>query len=162
MQTSSSVIFRLAFGFFVHQRQLNSAATSSALNFNPNSQSEQNKAPEFRARTSPSTIMEVDSNPGPTMRPITSELNVLTRSDGSAIITQGKPHWSQVSVRFLKFSRFLCFRWIVLYCFCERTRGGQLSESRHQQSLRRSYLSAEKRTARRQRALQRKTGEKSL
>lgn len=33
--------------------------------------------------------MEVDHEEGLTMRAITSELNVLTRSDGSAIITQG-------------------------------------------------------------------------
>jgi ribonuclease PH len=26
------------------------------------------------------------------IRPITSELNILTRSDGSAIITQGEPY----------------------------------------------------------------------
>lgn len=33
--------------------------------------------------------MEVDQKEGPKMRAITSELNVLTRSDGSAIIAQG-------------------------------------------------------------------------
>ena len=34
--------------------------------------------------------MEIDQVKHQQMREITSELNVLTRSDGSAIITQGK------------------------------------------------------------------------
>lgn len=34
--------------------------------------------------------MEIDQANQQQMRVITSELNVLTRSDGSAIITQGK------------------------------------------------------------------------
>lgn len=33
--------------------------------------------------------MEIDHEEGLKLRAITSELNVLTRSDGSAIITQG-------------------------------------------------------------------------
>jgi ribonuclease PH len=33
--------------------------------------------------------MEVDKVDGPKMRAIASELNFLTRSDGSAIVTQG-------------------------------------------------------------------------
>lgn len=33
--------------------------------------------------------MEIDNQETPKIRAITSELNVLTRSDGSAIISQG-------------------------------------------------------------------------
>lgn len=43
--------------------------------------------------------MEVDQSEGLKMRAITSELNVLTRSDGSAIITQGL-HCSIVAFNF--------------------------------------------------------------
>lgn len=50
--------------------------------------------------------MEVDKAQGPKLRAISSELNVLTRSDGSAIITQGlslKIHFCIFRLTFLLF-----------------------------------------------------------
>lgn len=69
--------------------------------------------------------MEIDRNDESMLRAITSELNCLTRSDGSAIITQGM----QVNFSFVisRLTFLLIFRWLVLHCVSKWTNGSEFS-----------------------------------